>query len=68
MHLPHGALVELKAPSGRQIISVQPPEYRGKLWYLPLFIVPAEEGHAPATLWKRINRLRKEYAIEPRRS
>jgi urease gamma subunit len=66
--LPHGALVELNAPSGRQMISVQPPVLHGGRWRLPLFVQPAEEDDTIDSLWPYIVRFRKDDNLEAHRT
>jgi hypothetical protein len=66
MGLAHGALVELHAPAGKQVLSIAPPIFRGGGWRLPIFLFPPEEEDTANSLWPHVIRLRKKYKLEVR--
>lgn len=66
--LPWGALVELVARGERQVVSVGPPQYRAKRWWLPVFLVPVEEGDSAARLTPFVHRLRSSSKLDALRS
>lgn len=56
--VPWGTIVELTSSKDRQVLSAGPPQYRAGRWYLPIFLVPVEEGDSAALLKPHADRWR----------
>lgn len=66
--LPWGAMVELVAPSGRQLIAAGPAQYRARGWQLPMFVAPMPDEERDGLL-RDVVKQRREFGIAlPRRT